>query len=281
MAVNHIWMRHFGQALVPSVSNFGLNGDQPSHPELLDWLAVELMDSGWKMKAIHRLIVLSHTYRMSSAATSTDHADSNSDRDPTNRFLWRMNSRRMEAEVVRDSVLFAAGSLDPTRGGPEIPEAQGQSSLRRSLYFRNTPNEKMKFLELFDMADPNGCYRRRESVVPQQALALMNSALALDQARLLAEKLTKEVGEADDPATSTAFVNAAFETVLGYSPASDELNVSLRFLRDHQEQASPGNPAVFPAGGQTQRGPSAIPRQRARENFVHVLFSHNGFVTVR
>ncbi|MBC8115530.1 MAG: DUF1553 domain-containing protein, partial [Candidatus Saccharimonas sp.] len=307
VAVNHIWLRHFGQALVPSVANFGLNGDQPSHPELLDWLAVELMENGWRMKPIHRAIVLSATYRMSSSGgghgdkeTRGRGENSNSSlplspaplvplsssaagtaHDPTNRYLWRMNSRRMEAEVVRDSVLFAAGSLDATRGGAEIPEAQGQTSLRRSLYFRNTPNEKMKFLELFDVADPNGCYRRKESVVPQQALALMNSALALDQSRLLAEKLTKQVGDKDDEPTNTAFITAAFETILSQSPTEAELAASHRFLQDHTKLVAASNQAVFTAGGQSQRGPSAVPAQRARENLVHVLFSHNAFVTVR
>ncbi len=298
VAVNHIWLRHFGQALVPSVANFGLNGDQPSHPELLDWLAVELMENGWRMKPIHRAIVLSAAYRMStgSAERGTGSAEQKADAsassalrapssaltiDPTNKYLWHMNSRRMEAEVVRDSVLFVAGSLDATRGGPEIPEVQGQTSLRRSLYFRNTPNEKMKFLELFDVADPNGCYRRKESVVPQQALALMNSALALDQARLLAEKLTSQVGDKDDEPTNTAFITAAFETILSQSPTEAELAVSRRFLQDHSKLVSTSNQAVFTAGGQSQRGPSVSPAQRARENFVHVLFSHNAFVTVR
>lgn len=277
VAVNHIWFRHFGQALVPSVANFGLNGDQPSHPELLDWLATELVTSGWRMKPIQRMIVLSNTYRLNSSSESS----ANLNVDPTNRFLWRMNSRRMEAEVVRDSLLFAAGSLDLTRGGPEIPESQGQGTLRRSLYFRNTPNDKMKFLELFDMSDPNGCYRRRESVVPQQALALMNSALALDQSRLLAEKLSKEVGEQDEESTNTSFVEAAFETILNHPPSSAELNASIRFLHEHPELAKAVHPAAFPAGGQSQRGPSSLPHLRARENLVQVLFSHNAFVTVR
>ncbi len=296
VAVNHIWLRHFGQALVPSVANFGLNGDQPSHPELLDWLAVELMDHDWKMKPLHRAIVLSAAYRMSSAERQELRGKGQNNvttspslvphpsaliPDPTNKFLWHFPSRRMEAEVVRDSVLFAAGSLDLSRGGAEIPEAQGQTSLRRSLYFRNTPNDKMKFLELFDVADPNACYRRRESVVPQQALALMNSALALDQSRLLAEVLTKQVGDKNDEPTNTAFITAAFETVLSNSPTEAELAASRRFLQDHSQLVATSPQAVFPAGGQSQRGPSSVPAQRARENFVHVLFSHNAFVTVR
>lgn len=286
VAVNQIWLRHFGLPLVGSVANFGLNGDQPSHPELLDWLAVELMDNGWRMKPLHRMIVLSNAYRMSSATVSSNNEDQrrsdlNAKLDSTNRFLWRMNSRRMEAEVVRDSVLAVAGSLDMTRGGPEIPEAEGQSTLRRSLYFRNTPNEKMKFLELFDVADPNACYRRRESVVPQQALALMNSALALDQARLLAEKLTSVAGPGDDETASTAFVVAAFETVLNRPPTSEERSASLKFLRQNADLVKSANLPVFAAGGQSRRGPSSTGHLRARENFVHVLFSHNAFVTVR
>ena len=285
VAVNHIWMRHFGQPLVASVANFGLNGDQPSHPELLDWLTAELMENGWRMKPIHRMLVLSRAYRCSSAMAPTDPAErqrmqANSKIDPTNKHLWRMNSRRMEAEVVRDSVLFTAGSLDMNRGGPEIAESQGLTSLRRSLYFRNTPNEKMKFLEIFDVADPNGCYRRRESVVPHQALALMNSALALDQSRLLAERISKDVGEQNNERTQVAFITAAFETILNQSPTAAELQASQRFLADHPQQLTTAAVA-FPAGGQSQRGPSATPHLRARENLVHVLFSHNAFVTIR
>ena len=201
--------------------------------------------------------------------------------DPTNKYLWHMNSRRMEAEVVRDSVLFAAGSLDLTRGGAELSEAQGLTSLRRSLYFRNTPNDKMKFLEVFDVADPNACYRRRESVVPQQALALMNSSLALDQSRLLAETLTTQVGDKDDEPTRTAFVTAAMEVILSQSPSEAELRACHSFLQDQTRVVATSAQAVFPAGGPSQRVPSSSPIQRARENLVQVLFSHNAFVTVR
>ena len=109
----------------------------------------------------------------------------------------------------------------------------------------------------------------------------MNSALVLDQSRLLAEKLTQQIGDKNDEPTNTAFITAAFETVLNYSPSLAELSVSRIYLRDHAELTKSNQPAVFPAGGQSQRGPSAVPVQRARENFVHVLFSHNAFVTVR
>ncbi len=275
VAVNQIWMRHFGQALVPTVANFGLGGERPSHPELLDWLAVELMEHGWSMKHMHRLIVLSHAYARSSTSTGAAAAD-NRKLDPDNRYLWRMNSRRMEAEVVRDSLLSIAGTLDTSRGGPEIPEAQGQTNLRRSLYFRNTPNEKMQLLEVFDMANPNECYRRRDSVVPHQALALMNSGLALDQARTLAETLTQECGE-----NEAQFVESAFERVLNRSATAAEQQACQRFLRDHARLLQDPASTAFAAGGQSRRPPSSDLGQRAREDLVHVLFSHNDFVTIR
>ena len=188
VAVNHIWLRHFGEALVPTVANFGMNGTRPSHPALLDWLAAEFTDHHWSMKHIHRLLVTSNTYRLTTTDGGVDHA-ANLQIDPANRYLWRMNSRRMEAEVVRDSVLSLAGKLDLTPGGPEIAETLGEQSNRRSLYFRSTPNEKVALLELFDRANPNECYRRQESVVPQQALALANSLLSMQQAQQIAARV--------------------------------------------------------------------------------------------
>jgi hypothetical protein len=273
VAVNHVWLRHFGQAIVPSVANFGLNGERPSHPELLDWLATELSRSGWEMKRLHRRLVLSATYRLSSQEGNDAAAEAARRVDPSNRFLWRMNWRRMEAEVVRDSVLAAAGLLDHRPGGPEIPESQGQSVYRRSLYFRLTPNEKMRFLESFDAADPNACYRRRESVVPQQALVLMNSPLAIDAARTLAAELAGE--------PESQRVTAAFERILGRVPTAAETRECLAFLGEQTQAA--GQPAgpVFPAGMPIRRPPAAAPAQRAFEDLVHVLYNHNEFVTIR
>jgi len=289
IAVNHIWLRHFGEALVPSMGNFGLNGQQPSHPQLLDWLATELTQNGWRMKSLHRMMVLSSTYRQSSVtmeqSASVEHSASvatNMAADPNNRYLWRMNSRRMEAEAVRDSILFAAGTLNTDRGGPEVPEAEAQSNLRRSLYFRSTPNEKVEFLETFDAANPNECYRRQESVVPQQALALMNSRLALDHSRLLAERLSQDAGEGDAADIKASFVSAAFETVLSRAPTQQEVTACLTFLERNTTTAATAGAAVFPAGGDSsQRLPATEAYQRARENLVHVLLSHNDFVTIR
>ncbi|MEZ6132225.1 MAG: PSD1 and planctomycete cytochrome C domain-containing protein [Planctomycetaceae bacterium] len=267
VAVNHIWGRHFGQPLVATPENFGLNGRQPTHPELLDWLATELIRHNWKMKPLHRQLVLSATYRMASSLSTSSATSA----DPDNRTLWRMNSRRMEAEVVRDSTLSVASRLDRTMGGPEIPEGEGETNLRRSLYFRNTPNEKMLMLEVFDVADPNACYRRKESIVPHQSLAMMNSGLALDSARTLATELADE----DD------FVTAAFTAVLARSPTPEEAERCQAFLRDHSDllRQTPGQP--FSAGGTAQQPAAADANLRARQNLVHVLLLHNDFVTIR
>ncbi|HUR54008.1 MAG TPA: DUF1553 domain-containing protein, partial [Gemmataceae bacterium] len=145
VAVNHIWMRHFGAPLVPTVANFGLSGKKPTHPELLDWLAVELVRSKWSMKHVHRLIVTSRAYRLSSR--NGDGASKSA--DPDNRHYWRANPRRMDAEVVRDSLLAVAGQLDTTHGGPILDEKLGLTSKRRSLYFRFNAEYKMSFLDQF------------------------------------------------------------------------------------------------------------------------------------
>jgi len=278
VAVNQMWLRHFGQPLVPTVSDFGHHGRPPSHPRLLDWLAVELMDQDWKMKPLHKLIVMSNTYGM----TTSDHGEQRS-RDPDNVYLWRMNARRMEAEIVRDSLLFVAGSLNLTRGGPEIPESQGETNLRRSLYFRNTPNEKMPFLELFDVADPNACYRRDESIVPQQSLAMTNSALALDQSRLLAAKLAADKTPDGKRLSDRTLITAAFQRILSRAPSPREQAACQRFLARQIERftTNTADSSVFSGKSPATRKAAPDAGQRAFENLVMVLFNHNDFVTIR
>ena len=273
VAANHIWNRHFGQPLVATTENFGLNGHKPTHPRLLDWLASELIACGWKMKPLHRQLVLSATYRMATAATSgsPDEFARAAQLDGNNRFLRRMNSRNMEAELVRDSALYLADRLDMTIGGSEIPETDGEKTLRRSLYFRNTPNEKMLMLEVFDVADPNACYRRKESIVPAQSLAMMNSGLIQDTARILARQLS---GEHD-------FVSAAFETVLARNPTTSESKRCREFLQTHAERFLQDPGPVFQEGGTATLAPATDPVVRAKENLIHVLFLHNDFVTIR
>jgi hypothetical protein len=264
VAVNHLWGWHFGRPLVETTFNFGRNGKPPSHPELLDWLAVELMDHDWGMKHLHRLIVTSNAYRKRSSAGGDN---PNVARDPDNHFLWRFNAARMEAEVVRDSVLSVAGELDAKLGGPEIDHAQGLVSKRRSLYFAHHGESKMEFLELFDGANACDCYARTSSILPQQALALANSELTRVQGSVLARKLWEQVTATGD--RETAFVEAAFEQMLARPATAREVTASVAFLRQQVQ--------LF---GEADSKPTD-PAARAREDLVQALFSHNDFVTIR
>jgi hypothetical protein len=250
VAVNHVWLRHFGEPLVDEVDDFGRRTARPRHATLLDWLAAELVDSGWSLKHLHRLIVTSNAYQM--ASSQREAPEGNLTIDPENRWLWRMNSRRAEAEVIRDSVLHVAGKLDCSLGGPEIPLDQGEKSFRRSLYFRHAFERQVPFLKAFDGADAMECYRRSVTVLPQQALALINSTLPYEQARLLAQRLSGEgKGVSDD-----ALVRLAFERLLTRQPTSAELDECLAFLKE-------------------QNGVDA------RAALVHVLMNHNDFITIR
>jgi len=267
VAVNHMWLRHFNQALVPRVFDFGRNGPLPTHPALLDWLAVEFVERGWNMKAMHRLIVTSATYRL---ASTPDAASASLDRD--NRYYWRMSSRRMEAEVVRDSLFQLAGKLDPTMYGPDIDHNQGLTLPRRSIYFRHAQEKQMEFLKLFDGASPTECYQRYESVMPQQALALANSDLAIKHGRLVARALHAQVG-----ADADRFVKAAFLKVLSRPVTAAELAECIDFL---QEQARRYEAIKVPPP-KDEGQPSADPQLRAREGLIHVLLNHHDFVTIR
>lgn len=251
VAINHIWLRHFGKALVPTVFNFGRNGKPASNPELLDYLATEFMDRNWDMKAIHKLIMMSDAYRRQSSGWTAESPQMKT--DPDNVYLWRMNIRRMSAENVRDSLLTLAGKLDPTMGGPEIDETKGQDVFRRSIYFRHTPDLQMEMLRVFDAASPIECFERSESIVPQQALALSNSKLS----QAVAEDVAKQLGSAAGP----KFVAAAFERVLGRAPSATELTASTQFVAEQQAHYNS--------------------EARAHQSLVHVLLNHNDFVTIR
>ncbi|HUQ90522.1 MAG TPA: DUF1553 domain-containing protein [Bryobacteraceae bacterium] len=270
VAINHIWMRHFGKPLVPTVFNFGRSGKPPTHPVLIDWLAREFMDRDWDMKAMHRLMVTSEAYKRSTRGWTSESPQVKL--DPDNTYLWRMNVRRMEAEAVRDSILALAGKLDRTIGGPEIDQRKGDEVYRRSLYFQHAPDLQMDMLKVFDVASPNECFERSESIVPQQALALANGTLSLSMARTIAASL---------PADGT-FVNAAFGRILGRGPSPAEALETANYLEEQATlYADPSKLTAFSAGSTALVKPSADPAQRARESVVHVLLNHNDFVTVR
>ena len=280
VAINHLWLRHFGSPLVTSVFDFGVNGKAPSHPALLDWLAVELRQNNWKMKEIHRLMVLSRTYR--AVSHSQGLADPNLKLDPENILLWRANSRRMEAEIIRDSTLAVCEQLDRTLGGPDLDPNTGLTVPRRSLYFRSAKEKKVTFLAMFDSANVVECYRRSESIVPQQALAMTNSPLTQAQARLLTQRLTAEVGVESTPELTARFVDVAFQQVLARPATTVEKQACLEFLvAQTQRFSDPKSLTSFDAGVDTHVPPAAVPHLRARENLVHVLLNHNDFVTIR
>jgi len=221
---------------------------------------VELMENKWSFKHVHKLIVTSNVYRLSSSSAN---ADASVKLDPENRYFWRMNSVRMDANVIRDSLLHLAGDLDLTQGGPPVPMAQQDASRRRAMYFFHSHNEHNKLLDIFDNANVLECYRRTESIVPQQSLALWNSKLAQTSAAKINDHLHARLKDADD----TRFVTAAFETVLGTSPTKDELAAcleSLAELRDTLKDA---------------KEPDRT--KRARLQVVQALINHNDFVTVR
>src|SRR6185437_8688271 len=280
VAVNQLWMRHFGQPLVATLFDFGRNGKPPSHPELLDWLAVELMEQGWKMKGLHRLIVTSGAYRMMSGPNA---ASPNRNVDQENRLLWRFPRRQIEAEAVRDSVLHSAGLLDLSLGGQEIEHAQAAATRRRSLYISHHGEAREPLLETFDAANPGECYRRTQTVAPQQALALVNAELTLQPSRILARRLWQEIVAriAEESQRDAAFVDAAFEHLLTRLPNEQERQTSLELLRRQLEVYRAAPTSATAADPADASHPANDPALRAKESLVHVLYSHHDFMTIR
>jgi hypothetical protein len=290
VAVNQIWARHFGEPLVRSVFDFGLRSPRPVHHELLDWLAVEFMESGWNMKRLHKLIVTSQAYRMQSSPAGV--SDPNQAIDPDNNYYWRMNPRRMEAEVIRDSLLHLAGRLDSARGGPAFPVKDAEDGLRRTLYYHHARDDRMLFLTMFDAPSIEECYRRHETIVPQQALALSNSKMVF----VRADEMARVLSAATSDASTADFVSAAFEHVLGRMPTEAEQAAAIdgleRLTKVEQSDAASANaaPQTGAAAGATESGKGndtapaqggSTPQDRARAAFIHVLLNHNDFVTIR
>jgi hypothetical protein len=264
VAVNHIWMRHFGRPLVESVTDFGRRAPRPPQQALLDWLAVELIEHGWSMKHLHRLIVTSAAYRLSGSTLDAD--DLTRRKDHENTFYWKRTPTRMESEVIRDSLLQLAGVLDHRLGGPTIDPRREDKAFRRSLYFTRSRDHQHPFLSMFDDANILACYRRTKSVVPQQALTLANSKLALGMARRIAARITARI-DADETPSDRVFVAEAFETVLTRRPSKAEVDACLTTLADLTD-------AIEKQGGKD-------PRQQARQNLAHALINHNDFITIR
>ncbi len=221
--VNRVWMHHFGNPLVTTPSDFGTRSDPPTHPELLDWLAIELMAHDWSLKWLHRTIMTSATYQQSSYD-----APANRRGDPENRLLWRMNRRRLEFEAMRDALLFVAGGLDPTLGGRPVDlEAFSPAGVaRRSIYGLIDRNNFSSLLRTFDYPNPDATSAERPStVVPQQALFGMNAPFVQEVARAVGAR--PEMAAAP---TSAAKVQSLYRAILGREPDDAELRLAVEYL---------------------------------------------------
>ncbi len=261
--VNRIWKHHFGEGLVRSTDDYGAMGQTPSNPQLLDWLAREFIRSGWSIKHMHKLMVLSHTYALSSAAdTEGDKAD------PANRLLHRMNVRRLEAEAVRDSVLAVSGRLDPTMFGPSIPvhltpfmDGRGRpghsgpedGNGRRTIYQNVRRNFVAPFLLAFDFPTPSSCTGRRNvSNIPAQALTMLNDPFVVAQAKLWAERVSKNSAAPDEQITQL------YLTAFGRPPSAKEKEAAIAYI-----------------ASQTKNDKSA-----AWADLCHVLFNVKEFIFI-
>lgn len=256
VAVNHVWMRHFGEPLVPTVFDFGRQAKEPVHLDLLNYLAAEFMESGWSFRHLHRLLVTSKTYQLSSSNAGADRKTK--DKDPTNQLYWRMNPGRMESQIVRDSLLFLSGELDQKMGGPNVDASS--VTTRRSVYLTHSPDKLDPFLTTFDDADLLQCYRRGESIVPQQALALSNSRLAMDSAAKIAAAIPADAPRGE-------FVSRVFVRILARNPESTESGECLKFLSEFVR---------------LNQGEGEVEAEtRARAQLAHALLNHNDFLTIR
>jgi hypothetical protein len=245
--VNRIWQEHFGDGIVRTPSNFGRLGDLPTHPELLDWLADRFIRDGWSMKVLHRRIVLSAVYQQASTVGQDVLR-----KDPDNRWLGRMNARRLEAEAIRDAMLSVTSRLDPARGGPAALDVDLP---RRSLYVQTTRWDRNNFSTLFDAANPDQTVEKRTvSTVAPQALFLLNHTFVQAEAGRLARRLTTEV-----TADETARIARAYHLLLARPPRAEEVEIGKAFL--HRDAARHGSEAAW-------------------TDYAHILLCSNEFVYV-
>ena len=284
--VNRLWQGHFGRGIVATASDFGTQGTEPTHPELLDWLATEIVAKGWSLKAAHRLMVTSAAYRQSSTPTAAT-----LEADPDNLLFSRMTRRRLEGEAVRDALLVAAGKLDRRVGGPSVfpdlppgveskggwPRSASEADRdRRSLYVFVKRNLKYPLFDAFDAPDSNlTCPERNVSVNAPQALMLLNSGLVLDQARRLAGRAYEGAADRGDLGL---LADRAFRLALTRPPSPDERDRAVAFLRDQPARISgnaedPALPIPAPEGPTPAQAAALV-------DFCHALLNLNEFVFV-
>ena len=242
--VNRIWQHHFGTGLVKTANDFGKNGERPSHPELLDFLAAQLVQNGWRIKSLHRMLVLSRVYQQSSQAPVSETALRV---DPDDRLLWRFNRRRLAAEEIRDSMLAVSGKLNLKAGGRSVITPVDKELVqllykpsqwevandpaeynRRSIYLIAKRNLRLPFMETFDQpALLTSCARRESSTHAPQALEMMNGKLANDLAAAFAERLTREAGSDRDQ-----IISRAYRLAVSRPPTKKERSLANDFLEE-------------------------------------------------
>ena len=234
--VNRVWMEHFGEPLVNSPADFGTRSDPPTHPELLDWLAAEFIRSGWSLKQLHRLMLLSSAYQQASRIPDSALRTARSV-DPDNKLLWHYPRRRLDLEAMRDSLLFVSGKLDLTMGGRPVDGASNPENCRRTVYGLVDRQDLPALYRAFDFAAPDQCVERRpRTTVPQQALFGMNSAFVMEQARALVAR--PEIAGEKKPARQ---VNALFCHVLGRHATKQETAAALQFIEAAKADTQPEN----------------------------------------
>ncbi len=224
--VNRVWQSHFGRGLAANASDFGKLGEAPTHPELLDWLTSEFIEGGWSLKSLHRLILNSATYRQ-----STQHPQYAAYRqiDPMNRLYWRGDTRRLQAEQIRDAVLFVSGKLEDRSSGPSVNSDGGERTIYTKV-LRNSPDELLDSFDLPLFFSSNAS--RNTTTTPVQSLLLINSELMLAHSRNLGQSIEKEASDLPSQ------VQLAWRRVYGRLPSSDELSQSLRFIQSQTDRIS-------------------------------------------
>jgi cytochrome c553 len=276
--VNRVWQHLFGRALVNTPDNFGLQGEAPSNPELLDYLAAQFVQQGWSTKQLIRTLMLSSAYQMSAQHNPAAYA-----KDPDNRLVWRMDRRRLEAEAFRDAILAVSGQMDYTRGGPAMPQmgpnlppvladsamVQTQTSARRSVYLPTLRNNLDDLFVVFDVPDPHAPIGKRHiTSAATQALYVMNSPFVAEQAKAWSARLTAMPANDD-----AARIQRAFNEAFARDPSSMELARSQKFLNEFADSAAASPEKKTDDNG--EKPPSS--RARAWQAFCHALIATGEF----
>jgi len=293
--VNRLWQHHFGRGIVSTPGNFGVSGSRPTHPALLDWLAVEFQRSGWSAKRFHKMVMTSTVYRQTSKKrrradkeTGRQQAAqksflspplSPSSTDPDNRLLWRMNLRRLDAESLRDSVLAVSGQANNAMGGPPVllkatpsglqtlvVPGKNNAAARRSIYLLARRSNPLTFLRVFDypIIDVN-CTRRSASATPLQSLTMINSKFLTSSAESLARRIDRIAGPA---AALSKRMETAYRLTLCRAPSHTEIKAAVAHIRRLED--------LYVSAGITRANAS----KQSFENFVHMLLCANEFLYV-